>query len=83
MRGLRLTGRFHARRRLGGQGSAATGDVAGSAVPGFNPQDGNFNAQATDVNVPVVGPALSIQRTYNSLAPDMTGAFGARLDFGA
>ena len=57
----------------GGPGS----DPQNSSGPGFDSQNGNFTTQATDVSVDVTGPALSIQRTYNSLDPKTTGrAFG-------
>lgn len=47
-----------------------------SAGPGFDPQNGNYTTQATDVDVPVTGPPLSLQRTYNSLNPLASGGFG-------
>ena len=45
--------------------------------PGFDPQNENFTTAATDVSVPVTGPALSVQRSYNSADPRSSGAFGA------
>ncbi|HEX5495264.1 MAG TPA: LamG-like jellyroll fold domain-containing protein [Mycobacteriales bacterium] len=62
-----------------GFGSRPSGpDLASpaSSGPGFDPQNGNFTTQATDVDVPVTGPPLSLQRTYNSLDPLTSGAFG-------
>jgi RHS repeat-associated protein len=50
------------------------GDSSGQA---FDPQSGNFTTSATDAAVAVAGPPLEIQRTYNSLDPRTTGAFGA------
>ncbi len=49
----------------------------------FDPQNGNFTTQATDVSVPVTGPALSVQRTYNSLDPHKSRCVRARLVVGA
>jgi RHS repeat-associated protein len=44
---------------------------------GFSPAAGNYTHAATDAQVDVVGPALSIERDYNSLDPRSAGAFGA------
>jgi RHS repeat-associated protein len=57
-------------------GSGPGGDSQVASGPGFDQQNGNFTTDATDVAVPVVGPPLSLQRTYNSLNPLSTGAFG-------
>ena len=60
-------------------GGPAAGSGSGSPAstgPGFDPQNGNFTTQATDVEVPVTGPPLSLQRTYNSLNPLTSGGFG-------
>jgi RHS repeat-associated protein len=43
----------------------------------FDPQSGNFTTSATDAAVAVAGPPLQIGRTYNSLDPRSSGAFGA------
>jgi RHS repeat-associated protein len=59
------------------QDGGGPGDAAASNGPGYDSQNGNFTTQATDVSVDVTGPALSIQRTYNSLDPRTAGrAFG-------
>ena len=47
------------------------------AVPGYDAQSGNFTNEATDASVDVTGPALSVQRSYNSLNGSTSGAFGA------
>lgn len=59
------------------QDGAAPGNAADSNGPGYDTQNGNFTTQATDASVEVTGPALSIERTYNSLDPLATKAFGA------
>jgi len=64
-----------------GPGDAAGGDPAttnpsGDTGPGYDAQNGNFTTQATDASVDVVGPDLSVQRTYNSLNGSTSGAFG-------
>ncbi|GAA3240732.1 LamG-like jellyroll fold domain-containing protein [Nonomuraea helvata] len=43
----------------------------------FNHVSGNYAHTATDASVAVVGPPLSVTRTYNSLDPRTSGAFGA------
>ncbi|MDP4512070.1 RHS repeat-associated core domain-containing protein [Nonomuraea turcica] len=43
----------------------------------FNHVSGNYGHTATDASVAVVGPPLSVTRTYNSLDPRTDGAFGA------
>jgi RHS repeat-associated protein len=60
---------------LSQDGSGPDGSQGGSG-PVFDPQNGNFTTEATDASESVTGPALSIQRTYNSLEPLATGAFG-------
>jgi RHS repeat-associated protein len=57
--------------------NASSGTTGAGAGPGFDAQNGNFTNQATDASVPVTGPALSVQRTYNSLSGSTSGAFGA------
>ncbi len=44
---------------------------------GFDAATGNYTTSATDAQVPATGPALSVQRDYNSLDPRVGGAFGA------
>ena len=55
--------------------------------PGFNAADGDYATSVTDARVSTVGPALSIERYYNSRDPRSSGAFGAGwssiLDVGA
>ncbi|MFF2658253.1 LamG-like jellyroll fold domain-containing protein [Kitasatospora sp. NPDC058032] len=43
----------------------------------FNTAAGNYTTAATDASLPSVGPDLSVTRSYNSLDPRTTGAFGA------
>jgi len=58
-----------------------TSDLGGSDYSGsgktVDPKTGNVSMQATDASVATVGPALSIVRTYNSLDPRTSQAFGA------
>jgi RHS repeat-associated protein len=42
-----------------------------------DPKTGNVTEQSTDASVATAGPALSIVRTYNSLDPRTSQAFGA------
>ncbi|MGW2372134.1 LamG-like jellyroll fold domain-containing protein [Kitasatospora sp. NPDC001683] len=42
-----------------------------------NTAAGNYTTAATDAALPVVGPELSVTRSYNSLDPRTDGAFGA------
>ena len=62
------------------EGMAQDGSGPGGSQSGggavFDPQNGNFTTQATDASVAVTGPALSVERTYNSLEPRTGGAFG-------
>ncbi|MGH3159996.1 MAG: DNRLRE domain-containing protein [Streptosporangiaceae bacterium] len=51
--------------------------LGGSSGQAFDPQTGDYTTSATDAAVSVAGPPLQIVRTYNSLDPDETGAFGA------
>ncbi|HEX7661183.1 MAG TPA: LamG-like jellyroll fold domain-containing protein, partial [Pseudonocardiaceae bacterium] len=44
---------------------------------GFDPSVGNYTTNDTDASVQTAGPALEIQRDYNSRDPRVTGAFGA------
>ncbi len=43
---------------------------------GFEPSIGNYTTSAVDAQVVTVGPALSVQRDYNSADPRAAGAFG-------
>ena len=58
------------------QDGAAQGNGDSSTGPGYDAQNGNFTTEATDASESVVGPPLSIQRTYNSLDGSGSGAFG-------
>jgi large repetitive protein len=44
---------------------------------GFEPSAGNYTTEALDAQIATVGPALSIQRSYNSRDPRTGLAFGA------
>ncbi|MCP2328803.1 RHS repeat-associated protein [Hamadaea flava] len=44
---------------------------------GFEPSVGNYTTEAMDAQVATVGPALTIQRSYNSRDPRTGSAFGA------
>ncbi|XVV02717.1 LamG-like jellyroll fold domain-containing protein [Actinosynnema sp. CA-248983] len=52
---------------------------ASSTVPGggVDPAVGNYTTTATDAVVSAVGPPLSVVRSYNSLDPRRSSAFGA------
>jgi RHS repeat-associated protein len=58
-----------------------TSDLGGTDYTGsgktVDPKSGNVSMQATDASVATVGPALSVVRTYNSLDPRTSQAFGA------
>lgn len=58
-----------------------TSDLGSSDYDGsgktVDPQTGNVSQQVTDADVATVGPPLSIMRTYNSLDPRTSQAFGA------
>ena len=60
--------------QLGQSGGADTS--GGSSVQPFDPESGNYTTTATDAAVSVAGPPLQITRTYNSLNPAASGAFG-------
>jgi RHS repeat-associated protein len=53
------------------------GAPEGSEMPGVNPQPGNYATTVTDASVAVVGPALTLTRSYNSQDLRTGGAFGA------
>ncbi len=44
---------------------------------GYDPESGNYTTAATDLTVPGSGMPLQVERTYNSLDPRTSGAFGA------
>ncbi|MGH3408649.1 MAG: DNRLRE domain-containing protein, partial [Streptosporangiaceae bacterium] len=54
-----------------------TSQTGGTSDMAFNPQSGDYTTSATDAAVAVAGPPLDIDRSYNSLDPRTTGAFGA------
>ena len=56
---------------------AVTSDLGSSSDQDYDPLTGNYTTSATDASVAAVGPALAIDRTYNSLDPRSSGAFGA------
>nr|WSW68819.1 polymorphic toxin type 24 domain-containing protein [Streptomyces sp. NBC_00995] len=43
----------------------------------FDPSDANYTTEDTDAEIEVVGPSLSVERSYNSRDPRTDGAFGA------
>ncbi|MGW3172997.1 LamG-like jellyroll fold domain-containing protein [Streptomyces sp. NPDC001153] len=49
----------------------------GPAGRTFAPRVGNYTTAATDAEVSVAGPALSVRRSYNSLDPRTGNLFGA------
>ncbi|MGW0198102.1 RHS repeat-associated core domain-containing protein [Nonomuraea sp. NPDC003201] len=51
--------------------------TAGTQGREFNHISGNYAHSETDASVTVVGPPLSVSRTYNSLDPRTDGMFGA------
>jgi RHS repeat-associated protein len=58
-----------------------TSDLGGTDYSGsgktVDPHTGNVSLQATDATVATAGPDLSVVRTYNSLDPRTSQAFGA------
>lgn len=48
----------------------------GATTHGADPFTGDYTTTATDAVVPTTGPALQIQRTYNSLDPRVQTMFG-------
>ncbi|WP_204015423.1 LamG-like jellyroll fold domain-containing protein, partial [Virgisporangium aurantiacum] len=54
-----------------------TSELSQNDGKGFEPQVGNYTTSATDASVPTVGPALAVERSYNSQDPRLDGAFGA------
>jgi large repetitive protein len=57
----------------------ASGLSQNTSGPGFDPSTGNYTTSVTDAQVATTGLSLSIERDYNSLNSDPTGAFGAGL----
>jgi large repetitive protein len=55
----------------------ASGLSQNTSGPGFDPSSGNYTTSVTDAQVATTGPSLSIERDYNSLNSDPTGAFGS------
>ncbi|MBW8482523.1 LamG-like jellyroll fold domain-containing protein [Actinomadura parmotrematis] len=53
-----------------------TSGLAQNSERDFDPATGNYTSSATDADVSVVGPSLSVVRDYNSRDPRATGAFG-------
>ncbi|MFJ1796623.1 LamG-like jellyroll fold domain-containing protein [Kitasatospora griseola] len=52
------------------------GAVGAGTTRSFDPQVGNYTTSDTDASVSVVGPALAVARTYNSLDPRTDSQFG-------
>ncbi|MWA05463.1 DNRLRE domain-containing protein [Actinomadura sp. LD22] len=65
--------------RTGVQQPAITSHLASPASENqeFDQQAGNYTTTVTDANVASAGPPLSVTRTYNSLDPRTSNAFGA------
>ena len=54
-----------------------TSRLGGASGQAFDPESGDYTTSATEAAVAVAGPPLQIVRTYNSLDPRESGAFGA------
>ena len=54
-----------------------TSSLGGSSDQAYDPLSGNYTTSATDAAIKVPGPALEIDRVYNSMDPQTDGAFGA------
>jgi large repetitive protein len=54
-----------------------TSRLGGSSGQAFDPQTGDYTTPSTDAAVAAAGPPLAIDRSYNSLDPRLSGAFGA------
>jgi len=54
-----------------------TSALAQNGDQGFEPSVGNYTTAATDATVATFGPALAIERSYNSQDPRRGDAFGA------
>jgi large repetitive protein len=59
------------------QALITSGLAQNSSAHGFEPTVGNYTSQVTDANISTVGPALAVQRSYNSRDPRTGSAFGA------
>nr|WP_240973102.1 RHS repeat-associated core domain-containing protein [Nonomuraea sp. FMUSA5-5] len=59
------------------QGTINSSLGTGTDGRAFDYSSGNFTHTETDASVTVIGPPLSVTRTYNSLDPRTAGAFGA------
>src|SRR5687768_5986607 len=53
-----------------------TSGLSSNGDRGFAPGEANYTTHATDAQVATVGPALAIERHYNSGDPRVNGAFG-------
>ncbi len=53
-----------------------TSSLSQNGEHGYEPTIGNYTTAATDAVVPTVGPALTVQRSYNSLDTRVESAFG-------
>lgn len=56
---------------------ALTSAGQNSGAQGISPASASYTTTVTDAHVPVVGPALSIERDYDSQNASATNAFGA------
>jgi RHS repeat-associated protein len=54
-----------------------TSTLAQNGGQGFDAAGGNYTTSATDAAVASVGPAVSVERSYNNEDPRVDGAFGA------
>ncbi|MEU8238903.1 LamG-like jellyroll fold domain-containing protein [Actinoplanes missouriensis] len=57
--------------------SLVTADLSQNGGRGFDPKTRNFTTTVTDVDVPTVGPSLTLERFYNTLDVRRDTAFGA------
>jgi len=55
---------------------AVTSNIGSASPTAYDPLSGNYTTSATDAAVQAAGPPLEIERTYNSLNPSASGAFG-------
>lgn len=54
-----------------------TSGLGGSSGQAYDPLSGDYTTSATDAAVASAGPPLQIDRTYNSMDPRVSDAFGA------
>ncbi len=54
-----------------------TSGLGGTSGQAYDPLSGSYTTSATDAAVASAGPPLQIVRTYNSMDPRTSGAFGA------